>query len=98
LSGSQRKAPSFAGGYLLDNAPLALWLHIGLVGLVLFGIYFAFVWLYLRRQAIAHQQPLVIAAASLWSTLACAGIFNIVFSSFGAVFALTMLCKKNGSQ
>ncbi len=79
---------------LIDNAPLALSLHIGLVGLFLFTIYFMFVWLYLRREAIARQQPFIIAAASLWSTLLCAGTFNLIFSSFGAVFVLAILCRK----
>jgi lipid-A-disaccharide synthase-like uncharacterized protein len=78
---------------LIDNAPLALSLHIGLIGLILFTIYFVSVWLYLRREAVAKQQPFIIAAASLWSTLLCAGTFNIIFSSFGAVFVLAVLCR-----
>jgi hypothetical protein len=78
----------------IDNVPLALVLHVGIAGLVLFGILMIKMWLYLRRQALATQQPFLIAAASLWATFACAGIFNITFSSFGTVFALAILCEK----
>jgi hypothetical protein len=54
-------------------------------------------WIYLRREAVATEQPFIIAAASLWATIACAGTFNIVFGSFGAVFALAILCN-NGKE
>jgi len=78
----------------IDNVPLALIMHIGIVGLALFGVLLIKMWLYLRREALSTQQPLLIAAASLWATFACASIFNIVFGSFGAVFALVILCKR----
>jgi hypothetical protein len=54
-------------------------------------------WLYLRRKALATQEPLIVAAAGLWATLTCAGIFSITFSSFGAVFAIAILCERNPS-
>jgi hypothetical protein len=79
---------------LIDDLPLALLLHIGIVGLLLFGILMIKMWLYLRREALATRQPFVVAAASLWAAFACAGIFNIVTSSFGAVFALAILCRR----
>ena len=79
----------------IDNVPLALLLHIGLVGLVLFGVLLTKMWLYLRREALITQQPFIIAAASLWATLTCAGIFNIVLIQLGGVFAIAILCKKN---
>jgi hypothetical protein len=78
---------------IVDNAALALVLHIGVCGLVIFSVLLFKMWLYLRREAITTQQPFVIAAASLWATLICAGLFNIIFSSFGAVFALAILCQ-----
>jgi hypothetical protein len=78
----------------IDNVPLALVLHIGIAGLVFFGILMIKMWLYARRLALATQRPFLIAAASLWATLACAGIFNITFSSFGIVFTLAILCEK----
>ncbi len=79
---------------VIDNTPLALVLHIGFVGLALFGTLMVKMWLYLRREALTSRQPFMIAAASLWASLACAGIFNIVFSSVGTVFALAILCAK----
>lgn len=79
---------------VIDNVPLALILHIGVVGLILVGALMVRMWQYVRREALLTQQPFLIAAASLWATLACAGIFNIVFNSFGIVFALTVLCEK----
>ncbi len=79
---------------VIDNVPLALILHVGLTGLVLFAILMFKMWIYIRRESLATEQPFLIAAASLWATLACAGIFNIVFSSFGIVFALCVLCEK----
>jgi hypothetical protein len=82
---------------VIDNAPLALILHIGLVGLAIVGLLLFQMWLYLRRRAISTRPPFVIAAASLWATLICAGSFNIIFSSFGAVFALVMLCDTRRS-
>lgn len=93
----------FGGGIILnkdnvipiDNVPLALLLHVGLVGLVLFGVLLTKMWLYLRREALITQQPFIIAAASLWATLACAGIFNIVLIQLGGVFAITIFCKTN---
>lgn len=78
---------------IIDSSPLALVLHIGFAGLFLFTLYSIFGWLYLRREAITNKQPFVIAAASLWSTLLCAGLFSIIFSSFGAVFTMAILCK-----
>lgn len=80
---------------LIDSAPLALVLHLGIVGLMLFGALLIQMWLYLRREALDSEQPFAIAAASFWATLACAGIFNIVFSSFGSVFAMAILCSKD---
>jgi hypothetical protein len=82
---------------IIDNMPLALVLHIGIVGLVLFGVLLVEVWLYLRREALAGQQPFVIAAASLWAALACAGIFNIVFTPFSIVLALAIFCIRSQS-
>jgi hypothetical protein len=80
---------------IIDNSPLALILHIGVVGLVLFTVLLVEMWLFLRREALASQQPFAIAAASLWAALACAGTFNIVFTSFGTVFALAVLCRRS---
>ncbi|HEY1660292.1 MAG TPA: hypothetical protein VGG14_18205 [Candidatus Sulfotelmatobacter sp.] len=77
---------------LIDSSPLALVLHIGIVGLVLFGVLLVKMWLYLRREAVATGRPFVIAAASFCASFACAGIFNIVFMEVGAVFALAVLC------
>lgn len=78
---------------IIDNSPLALILHIGFVGFLMFSVLIWKMWLYLRREAVVFQQPFAIAAASLWSTVACVGIFNIVFSVFGAVFAVAVLCQ-----
>jgi hypothetical protein len=78
----------------IDNVPLGVALHIGMVGLIVFGILLIQMWLYLRREAVVTQQPFAIAAASLWATLPCAGMFNIVLVQLGAVFAIAILCKK----
>jgi hypothetical protein len=79
---------------IIDNLPLALILHIGIVGLVLFSILLIKMWLYLRKEALATQQPFMIATASIFASLACSGIFNITFPTFGTVFALAILCAK----
>jgi hypothetical protein len=79
---------------IIDNLPLALILHIGIVGLVLFSILLIKMWLYLRKEALATQQPFIIATASVFASLACSGIFNITFPEFGTVFALAILCGK----
>ena len=79
-------------GMVIDNSLLALLLHIGVVGLALFGTLLTKMWLYLRREAVVTQQPFIIAAASLWAAITCAGTFNIVFGFFGAIFALAILC------
>jgi hypothetical protein len=79
---------------MIDNQVLALVLHIGAVGLVLFSVLLIKMWLYLRREAIATQQPLMIAAASLWASMTCAGTFDIVLSLFGTVFAIAILCRR----
>ncbi|HEX4019917.1 MAG TPA: hypothetical protein VHX63_02130 [Acidobacteriaceae bacterium] len=78
----------------IDNVLLAVVLHTGLVGLTLFGILLVKMWLFLRREALRTQRPLVIAATSLWATLPCAGIFNVVIMQLGAVFAICILCKE----
>ena len=80
---------------LIDSAPLALVLHLGIVGLMLFGALLVQMWLYLRREALDTKEPFAIAAASFWATLLCAGILNIVCSSFGSVFAIAILCSKD---
>jgi hypothetical protein len=84
-------------GMVIDNTLLALLLHVGVVGLVLFGTLITRMWIYLRREAVATEQPFVIAAASFWATIACAGTFNIIFGSFGVLFALAILCN-NGKE
>ena len=76
----------------IDNAVLALVLHIGVIGLIVFGAFMTKIWLYLRRMALVQRRPFVVAAASLWATFACAGTFNIVFYSLGATFAVVVLC------
>ncbi len=82
----------------VDNVFFALALHIGIVGVVLFSALMTKMWLYLRREALASQQPFVVAAASLWATFACAGTFNIIFAAFGAIFALAILCGNGESH
>jgi hypothetical protein len=79
---------------LIDNIFLALILHIGIIGLLLFGVLLTKMWLYLHREALATQQPFIIAAASLWATLLCAGTFAIAFSTYGTVFTLALFCKR----
>ena len=76
----------------IDNVPLALILHVGIVGMLLFSALMVAMWLYLRREAMATKQPVTTAAASLWATFALSGLVNIVFSSFGAIFALAIIC------
>ena len=78
----------------IDNTPLALILHIGSVGALFFSILMFKMWLWLRKEALTTQQPFVIAVASFWATLACAGIFNIVFSLYATAFGLVILCSK----
>lgn len=78
----------------IDNVLLALIMHIGIIGLVLFSILLIRMWLHLRQQALSTQQPFFIAAASLWATFACAGIFNIILIQLGAIFAMAVLCKQ----
>jgi hypothetical protein len=80
-------------GMVIDNTLLALLLHIGVVGLVLFGTLLTKMWIYLRREAVVTRQPFIIAAASLWAAITCAGTFNIVFGVFGAIFGLAILCN-----
>jgi hypothetical protein len=80
------------GGMVIDNSLLALLLHVGVVGLALFGTLLTKMWIYLRREAVITQQPFIIAAASLWAAITCAGTFNIVFGFFGAIFGLAILC------
>ena len=77
----------------IDNMALAITLHIGIVGLLLLSALLIGMWLYLRRQALAHQQPFVVAAASLWAALPCTGIFAIVPAAFGTVFTLAVFCE-----
>ena len=79
-------------GMIIDNSLLALLLHVGLVGVVLFGTLLTKMWMYLRREAVVTQQPFIVAAASLWAAITCAGTFNIIFGFFGAMFGLAILC------
>lgn len=79
---------------LIDNVPLALVLHIGFVGLLLFIILTVKMWLYLRREAIDTKQPFFIAIASIWAMFICGGIFNILFAVYGSIFGLAVLCER----
>lgn len=83
---------------LIDSVYLALILHIGVIGFLLFAFLLIKMWLYLCRKAVATRRPFVIAAAALWATLPCAGIFNIVFGAYGVVFAMAVLCDKNSQE
>ncbi len=78
----------------IDNLTLVITMHIGIAGLIVFGTLLVKMWLSLRRAAIAERQPFLIAAASMWATLACSGIFNGLLAPFGAIFALAMLCQR----
>jgi hypothetical protein len=78
----------------IDNVPLAIMLHTGLIGMFLLGALMIQFWLYLRREAIENQHPMVIAAASLCSTLPCGGLFNVVMMQFGIVCALALFASE----
>ncbi|MFC5865385.1 hypothetical protein ACFPT7_23980 [Acidicapsa dinghuensis] len=77
----------------IDNLLLGLVLHIGMLGLLLFGVLMTKMWLYLRHKAITDRQPFVIAASSMWAALPCAGLFNLDLAPFGVAFALVILCR-----
>lgn len=80
---------------VIDSTPLALVLHIGVVGLILFSLLILKMLIYLRKEAINTGNTVFIAAASLWSTILCAGTFNIIFSLYGAVFAISILTSRS---
>ncbi len=82
----------------IDNLPLALTMHIGLIGLVVFSVLLVRMWLSLRRAALTDRQPFIVAAASLLATLGCSGTFNMMLSPFGAVFALSILCERRAHE
>jgi len=76
----------------IDNLAIAIIVHLGIVGAILLTLMMAEMWRYLRRRAVSQPQSFVIASASLWSTFACAGIFNIMSVPLGAVFTLALIC------
>jgi len=78
----------------IDNVPLVLVLHIGIVGLIIMSVFMYKTWLYVRREALTHMQPFLIAAVSLWATLACEGLFSTILAPFGIVLALVILCER----
>ena len=82
----------------IDNLPLALTMHIGLIGLVVFSVLLVRMWLSLRRAALTDRQPFIVAAASLLANLGCSGTFNMMLSPFGAVFALSILCERRAHE
>lgn len=79
----------------IDNVPLSLILHIGIVGMVIFCTLLFTMWLFLRREALTRQQPFIIAVASMWATLACEGLFQTLLSQYGCCFALALLCSRH---
>jgi hypothetical protein len=79
----------------VDNIPLAVTLHIGFVGLAVFSALLFKMWLYLRQRALDGRPPLVVAAVSVWSILATAGMFNSAFLIFGGIFSLAVFCEKD---
>jgi len=80
----------------IDNLLLGIGLHIGIVGVVLFGVLLFKMWLYLRREALASRQPFIIAVVSVWATLWCSGIYyHGMLAPFGALFVLVILCSRS---
>jgi hypothetical protein len=76
---------------LLDNTFLAIGLHIGLIGVVLWFIFMWGLWKHLL--AIWKRMPdnaILIAFIALWSTWISSGIYNINFSLY-SILALIML-------
>lgn len=76
---------------LLDNSFLAIGLHIGLVGLVL---WFYFMWkLWKHILTIWKRMPdnaLLVACAAIWSTWISSGLYNINFGLY-AILAVIIL-------
>ena len=80
----------------IDNLLLGIVLHIGIVGLVVFGFLLVKMWLYLRRESLLFRQPFITAVASEWAILWAAGIFyHGMLAPFGALFVLVILCSRS---
>jgi len=79
----------------IDNLLLGIGLHIGIVGLVTFGVLLVKMWLYLRREALTSRQPFIIAVVSVWAILWGSGLFyHGMLAPFGALFVLVIICSR----
>lgn len=76
----------------IDNIFLQLLLHVGIVGTILFLIYFALIWLYLLERARRTRSPLSIATAGIWSALPLIGMFSLPASNLALYCLVLMIC------
>lgn len=83
-----QKSDSSTANAPIDSMFLALLLHVGIVGLVIFVAYLVGLWKWTRIVALTNPTPLSIAIASLWSTCLCVGVLNILPTMYGLIAML----------
>ncbi|ABG03539.1 hypothetical protein Rxyl_0565 [Rubrobacter xylanophilus DSM 9941] len=81
---------------LIDNSFLALLIHIGLLGLMVWLMLMWALWRYVLRVAISHGSPLAVAIAAIWSTWMATGVFGITTEGYPLLLVLLLLSSVGG--
>jgi O-Antigen ligase len=77
----------------IDNLYLAITLHTGLIGLALAMALFWSLWDEIRKKAEARTSYLYTAVAASLSTLWCVGLFQVAWTSLGAMVLLCAVSR-----
>jgi hypothetical protein len=77
-------------GSWLDSMYLEVTLHIGLIGLALLLLYYAWLYRYVVRRVQQTGSPLSIAVAAVWSSLPALGVINLMYANISSVFCCAL--------
>jgi hypothetical protein len=79
-------------GTWLDSMYLEVILHIGLVGLALLLVYYAWLYRYAVRWVQESSSPFAIAVTATWSSLPALGVINLMYANVSTYFIGLLLC------
>lgn len=85
---------SFTSHIIVDNAFLAILLHIGLIGLIIWLALMWKIWIYIVNSVLFNRTQFNFGVASLWATWPISNIFNINLNIYIILFLL-MICIKS---
>lgn len=84
--------------FQVDNGFLAVWINVGLLGLLLWLALMWMLWRYVLSAAIAYNSTLAVAVAAAWSTWIATSMFSNNLSAYSSLVLLLLLGLGRGTQ